>query len=270
MRTEIRQRLIDGGFERVYEPAAAGPQLKKPYLVVQKGAQDAGDPYANFTTIIEIWPCVKQETFQLLDIEARKTIKLLNKRFFEVNGESHYIEYLGTNGEDTIDDSLKVLTRGLRFQVFSLAWLNAKTTDPDPISALQNWTTRRFSDLQIHSEGWQPSDAYPALYWRFGSITSSEPMNWGVWLNVRIHGHLIMADTYKRTQLIKDVVQQLAIDKRTALEDKSTLEFLGVSADSSADPFRAGQITLSVRFGVIKTKEFVEKINHFGFEGGLT
>lgn len=264
MRTEIRQLLvthvptIEG---KVYEPSAAGPQLKKPYLILREGVQNAGEAYADFTTLYEVWPYVRRTTFQEVDNLSKEVISTLHRKRFDVKGVPHYIEYVGTASDDIVDEEWDALTRGLRFRVFSLAWLLHTSVEPDPVEGMMRWTKGHYPNLQVDPLLWSPSDDAPALYWRQTAIQSVETMNWGAWITARIHGHVISPDVSIRKQWTEKVVRQLALNKTTALSDGSKVSFLSVSADSGYDPFQQGQIQLDVRYGVLREQIKNQKIH---------
>ncbi len=255
MRDEIRETLVASVPTvkgEVWEPSAAGPELPKPHLVLREGVQDAGEAYADFTTAYEVWPYVKRTTFKNVDRLSKEVISALHRKRFDVKGIPHYIEYIGTASEDIVDDEWDALTRGLRFQVFSLAWLLHEAVEPDPVEGMKGWTEQYFPNLQTVPTLWSPNDDAPALYWRQSSIQSVETMNWGVWITARLHGHVISPDVSTRKQWTEYVVRQLALDKKTVLSDSSKMSFLNVAADSGYDPFQQGQIQLDVRYGILR------------------
>lgn len=263
MRVELRELLINNINtieNRVYEPSAAGPTLKKPYLVLREGVQNASDPYKDFTTIYEVWPYVEYETFQNVDSLSKEVISTLHRKRFNVKDMPHYIEYTGTITEDIVDKEWDALTRGLRFQVFSLAWLLNTPIEPDPVEAMKKWTEYHFPKMQTNPLHWNPTDETPALYWRVSNIRSVEPRNWGSWILVTLRGHLISPDIANRGKWLEYVVRQLALDARTRMSDNSKMIFQNVSADGSYNPFGEGQIMLDVRFGVLQPELKFDKI----------
>lgn len=269
MRDELREILVANVPTvkgEVWEPSAAGPELPKPHLVLREGVQNTGEPYADFTTLYEVWPYVKRTTFQRVDELSKEVIAALHRKRFDAKGIPHYIEYVGTVSEDIVDEEWDALTRGLRFQVFSLAWLLHTPTEPDPVEGMKRWTERVFPNLQTNPLHWKPTDDKPALYWRQASIQSVETMNWGSWIVAKLHGHIISPDVSIRKQWTENVVRQLALDKRTSLSDKSKMMFLNVSADSGYDPFSVGQIQLEVRFGILRSREKYPRLRHAYFD----
>lgn len=255
MREDLRLILVDAISDvkgRVFEPSVPGADEEKPFIVVREGVQESGDPYSNFATIVEVWPFVRQTSFQEVDRLSNKIIDTLHqKRFDSSTGEPFLVEYMGTAGDDVTNDEWKAITRGLRFQVYSMAWLVTNAVELDPAEAMRKWTEQRFPELQTNPETWQPSDDKPALYWRMGSVTGVERMNWGAWVDVRMIGHVLAPKAQTRVDWLKRIVPKLASDSRTYMTDGSQLLFNQVSADSTANPFRTGQIQLMARYGVL-------------------
>ncbi|RIJ63607.1 hypothetical protein [Rummeliibacillus sp. POC4] len=257
MRDELREILIANVHTvkgEVWEPSAAGPDLPKPHLVLREGNQNAGEAYASFATVYEVWPYVKRTTFQHVDELSKEVISALNKKRFDVKGVPHYIEYIGTASEDIVDEEWDALTRGLRFQVYSLAWLVHSTVKPDPVAAMQNWSAIKFTELQTDPAVWSPTDEKPAAYWRQVKINSTQPMNWGAWISAQLNCHIISPDVSIRRVYTEKIVRQLALDLRTYMSDNSLMRFTAVSADSGLNPFLDGQVQLTVQFGILKDK----------------
>lgn len=268
MRVAIRNLLIDipSINNRVYEPSAAGPALEKPYLILREGVQSASDPYKDFTTVYEVWPYIKRTTFKNVDNLSRDVISTLHRKRFDIKSVPYYIEYTGTISEDVVDDEWDALTRGLGFQVFSLAWLLHTEIEPDPVEAMKEWTEYHFKGMHTNPTNWNPADETPALYWRVSNIRNTEVTNWGAWLLATLRGHLISPSIDERGKWLDLVVRQLAIDAQTTMSDDSRMIFQGVSADGSYDPFGQGQIQLNVRFGILKDKNKYPHIKNAYFD----
>ncbi|HOB44421.1 MAG TPA: hypothetical protein PKH75_14830, partial [Bacillota bacterium] len=148
MREAIRQLLVNNIPEirgRVYEPHAAGPNIKKPYLVLREGVQDPEADWAAFSTIVEVWPYAERTTFQQVDSLANTIINTLRRARFSHAGEEYLVDYIGSAGPDFVDEEWDAITRGLRFRVFALGWLNGLTHDPDPVDALKEWTKKTWT-----------------------------------------------------------------------------------------------------------------------------
>ena len=253
MREAIRQLLVNNIPEiqgRVYEPHAAGLNTPKPYLVLREGVQDPEADWAAFSTVIEVWPYVKRTTFQHVDSLANAIINTLHRVRFSHTGEEYLVDYLGSAGQDFVDEEWDAITRGLRFRVFALGWLNGLTYDPDPVKALQEWTKETWPEAHTDPGTWSPADVAPGIYWRMVRLVPAEITAAVNWMEAQISGHILAPSAAVRLSWVRKVTEELAKQRRLKMADDGPLELLRVTADSEADPMRRGQIQLTVRFGV--------------------
>ena len=257
MREAIRQLLVNNIPEiqgRVYEPHVAGPNIEKPYLVLREGVQDPETDWSAFSTIIEVWPYVKRTTFQQVDALVNAIINLLHRARFSYNGEEYLVDYLGSVGQDLVDEDWDAITRGLRFRGFALGWLNGLTYDPDPVKALQEWTKETWPEAHTDPGTWSPADVAPGIYWRMVRVATTEITAAVNWMEVQINGHVLAPSAAVRLNWVRKVTEELAKQRRLKMSDDGPLELLRVIADSEADPMRRGQIQLTVRFGVLQPR----------------
>lgn len=257
MREAIRQLLVNNVPEiqgRVYEPHAAGPNIEKPYLVIREGVQDPEADWSAFSTIIEVWPYVKRTTFQQVDALVNVIINFLHRARFSYNGEEYLVDYLGSVGQDLVDEDWDAITRGLRFRVFALGWLNGITYDPDPVTALQDWTKKTWPEAHTDPATWSPADVAPGVYWRMVRLTSMEITATVNWMEAQINGHILAPSAAIRLSWVRKVTEGMAKQRRLKMSDGGPLEMLRVVADSEADPMRRGQIQLTVRFGMLQPR----------------
>lgn len=255
MRAAIRQLLVNGVPQvqgRVYEPHAASATTQKPYLVLKVGVQDVETDWAAFSTVIEVWPYVARTTFQQVDVIANAVINTLHRARFSEAGEQYLADYIGTTGQDFVDDEWDAITRGLRFRVFALGWLNGLTYDPDPVAALQNWTSETWPEVQTNPVTWTPADITPGIYWRMVRLVPVEITAAINWMEAQINGHILAPSAAVRLHWIKRVTEAIAKQRRLTMQGGGLLEFWKVTADSEADPMRRGQIQLTSRFGVLQ------------------
>ena len=255
MRTTLRQILVDNITAvqgRVYEPHAAGLNTPKPYLVLREGVQDPEADWAAFSTIIEVWPYTKRTTFQQVDSLVNSIIDTLHRARFTHNGEEYLVDYLGSAGQDFVDEEWDAITRGLRFRVFALGWLNGLTYDPDPVFALQNWTAETWPEVQTNPATWTPVDIMPGIYWRMVRLTPTEITAAVNWMEAQINGHILTPSAAVRLNWVRKVTEGIAKQRVLKMNDGGPLELLRVVADSEADPMRRGQIQLTARFGVLQ------------------
>ena len=270
MRTAIRQILIDNITAvqgRVYEPHAAGPNTQKPYLVLREGVQDPEADWAAFSTIVEVWPYVSRTTFQQVDALASAIIDTLHRARFSIADEQYLIDYIGSAGQDFVDTEWDAITRGLRFRVFALGWLNGLTYDPDPVAALQNWTQATCPEAHTDPATWTPVDTTPGVYWRLVRLVPMETTAAANWLDAQVVGHVLAPSAAVRLQWIRKITEGLAVQRRIKLSDGSPLFFERVAADSEADPMRRGQLQLTARFGVLQPRPMAQALRR-GVVGG--
>jgi hypothetical protein len=264
MRTAIRQLLIDNipaVQSRVYEPHAAGSQTQKPYLVLREGVQDPEADWAAFSTVIEVWPYVKRTTFQQVDSLANAVIDTLHRARFAHAGEEYLVDYLGSAGQDFVDEEWDAITRGLRFRVFALGWLNGLTYEPDPVQALRDWTAVAWPEVHTDPTTWTPVDTTPGVYWRLVRMMPVQTTAAVTWIEAQINGHILAPSAAIRLLWVRKLAEGLARQRRLKMLDGCPLELSRVTADSEADPMRKGQIQLVARFGVLQVKEDAPALN---------
>ncbi len=262
MRKAIRQILIDNIPQvegRVYEPHAAGPTTKKPYLVLKEGAQDPGADWSGFATIIEVWPFVARTTFQQVDSLVSQVVDALHRARFAEAGEQYLIDYLGSAGQDFVDTEWDAITRGLRFRVFALGWLHGMTFEPDPVAALKEWTITTWPEIHTDPATWNPMDTTPGIYWRLVQLLPAKEATAAVtWMDAQIAGHILAPSAAVRLHWIRSITEGLARERRIRFSDGSPLFFTRAAADSEADPMRRGQIQLTARFGVLRLEPVMQ------------
>ncbi|MBO8169345.1 MAG: hypothetical protein H0Z35_09210 [Thermoanaerobacteraceae bacterium] len=273
MRATIRQLLIDNILDvqgRVYEPHAAGANTSKPYLVLKEGVQDPEADWAAFSTIVEVWPYVNRTTFQQVDALANAVINTLHRARFSEAGEQYLADYIGTAGQDFVDDEWDVITRGLRFRVFALGWLNGLTYDPDPVSTLQSWTAATWPEVQTDPAAWTPADTAPGIYWRLVRIAPVQITAAVNWLEAQLAGHILAPSAVARLTWVRKLTEGLAKQRRLTMSDGGLLELLKVVADSEADPMRRGQMQITARFGVLQPTAQAEVLGRAVVGGAIS
>ncbi len=272
MRMAIRQLLVDNVKTvegRVYEPHAAGLNTPKPYLVLREGVQDPEADWAAFSTVIEVWPYVKRTTFQQVDSLANAIIDTLHRARFSYDGEEYLVDYLGSAGQDFVDEEWDAITRGLRFRVFALGWLNGLTYAPDPVAALQDWTKKAWPEAHTDPGTWSPADITPGIYWRMIRLIPTEITAAVNWIEAQINGHILTPSATVRLNWVRKVTEGLAKQRRFKMSDGGPLELLRVVADSEADPMRRGQIQLTARFGVLQSRAQYEVLRRAAASGDI-
>lgn len=167
----------------------------------------------------------------------------------------HFEEERKTDTQDIIIGSTII------FDV--LAFPSQQTTSPDPIAALNTWTKGKFANIQVDPATWAPTDQNPAIYWRLASLQLVQAYQMHSMFDATIAGHLMARTTTARLTWIKQIVEHLANDTVIIMDDESPMMLQGtLAADSQGDPFRVGQIRVTMRFGVLKqNQEYTELSN---------
>lgn len=160
-----------------------------------------------------------------------------------------------------------------------LAFPLQTTIYPDPIELINKWTSTelsRISEKQITVIGqdillnaWKPTDDKPAIYWRLGTI---QKCNWipdtynCSWQTATLHGHIMAPSKNVAILLTRLIDNTLTIKKRLIFDDNSPLmidRFIHINP--SADPMRAGQISVEVTYGILNIPGNKTKLQHIDF-----
>lgn len=253
VRDVIRDLLVEyvpSVNREVWEPGAADIKIPKPFLVVREGISNAPNSFDSTDTTFEVWPYVERASLTDLDNLIKEVLEAINYAIIVVNGVPYYLQYTGTGTEDMIIEDWDAYTKSMNFDVIALDWRTHSEIEPDPIAGMVEWTSKYF-DYQTDPKEWLPSDEEPAVYWRQSQVTSVEPMNWGGFVNAQLRGHVISPSLEIRRRATEQLVRKLMVGGHTHLSDSSVMLFRGVSSNDGYNPFTEGQITLSVRYGIL-------------------
>jgi len=205
-----------------------------------------------------------------VDSLANDIINTLHRARFSHAGEEYLVDYLGSAGQDFVDEEWDAITRGLRFRVFALGWLNGLTYAPDPVTVLQNWTKETWPEAHTDPGTWSPADVAPGVYWRMVRLTTTEITAAVNWMEAQINGHILAPSASVRLSWVRKVTEELAKQRRLKMIDGGPLELLKVTADSEADPMRRGQVQLTARFGVLQPTAQAEVLGRAVVGGAVT
>ena len=260
MRAAIRQKLIYDIPDiqgRCYEPQAAGPNTSKPYLVIRQGVDNEDSLWTGFRRIIEVWPYVARTTFQKVDDLAGKVIAALDKQLItdEQTGEAFSCQYLGTIGQDYVDEDWDAITRGLRFAVLALQPVSVvDNTPPDPfIETIAAWTESKYPGWHVYRQIWPLGYRKPAIMWRMSNERYELFNIHSSWRYVDIVGHVISIALGEQNAMVSELAKALQLAIKIP-GDGGFLTVLNVRSDHQVDGFRRGQIRLTLR-GVVKPTE---------------
>lgn len=256
MRAAIRQKLINDIPDiqgRCYEPQAAGANTPKPYLVIRQGVDSEDSLWTGFRRIIEIWPYVARTTFQKVDDLANKIIAALDKQLITdtQTGEVFSCQYLGTVGQDFVDEEWDAITRGLRFAVLALQPVSvSETVANDPwLEALAEWTETILGPTwTVYRNVWPMGYKRPAVMWRIATIEANEKNKAVFELSKKIIGHVLGRTTNEEIVGALTVTQELenAIKIPLDLANKKYMTVNKPAIDYRVNAITAGQITVTL------------------------
>lgn len=270
MRSAIRQVLIDSVPElggRVYEPHAAGKQTKKPYAVVRQGVETEETAWSGWRRIIEVWPYVSRTSFKVVDALAEKITAALDKQLLTdpVTGEVFSCLYLGTAGQDFVDEEWDAITRGLRFAVVALQPVNVPEIVPnDPwLEALASWTENVLgTGWAVYRGLWPLGYRRPAVMWRIAGTEVGALINAAFEVRKRFVGHVIGRTPNEQMAGAVKLVEQLgaAIKVPLDLVNRQYMTVVDPRADLQADALTGGQITVTMSRSTMRPTEDVPLI----------
>jgi hypothetical protein len=145
------------------------------------------------------------------------------------------------------------------------------TTGSDPIQGLNSWTQANFPGAVIiaHDDAppvWKPTDARPAVYWRFIGADADSRQTYAVnWYNGQFAAHVIAGGVTERNRWLKAIAERAQVDGEVLLTDGSPMFIKHIAIQHGADPLRDGQLILMGRYGVLTQtrKECAEPpLNH--------
>jgi hypothetical protein len=261
MRAAIRQKLITDIPDikgQCYEPQAAGANTPKPYLVIRQGVDSEDNVWTGFRRIIEVWPYVSRTTFQKVDDLANKVIASLDKQLItdSSTGEAFSCQYLGTVGQDYVDNDWDAITRGLRFAVMALQPVESVDNTPlDPyVEALAAWTISKYTGWHVYKQTWPLGYEKPAIMWRLASEQYSIFNHNSSWRMANIVGHVVSGAYGEQHAMVSELAQALQLAIKIPADSGSYLTVMNVRTDLRVDGFRQGQIQLTLK-GMIKAEE---------------
>ena len=222
------------------------------------------------TLIINVL-CTSESAVMPEDIE-RRLVSLINGAFYTdrqratvcaVWNRSDAFGYQAST-DVTKNTAPEIIGVTLTFDV--LQFPEQMTIDPDPIQGLNQWTQRNFPGMALIGYGeippiWKPTDAKPAIYWRFESTSANDRQTYAVnWYTGQFAAHVI-ADTIKeRNGWTKAIAEQIQIDGEIVLPDGSPMFAKQIAIRHNSDPLRDGQLLLTGQYGVQaqRRKEYAE------------
>lgn len=138
--------------------------------------------------------------------------------------------------------------------------------DPDPVLAMNRFVRRVIPDAEIVG-GMKPTDRVfvptpqtPAVYFRLESTQTVRETNTAVWLDGTVLGHIFAGGgEWAWISYLADV---LATEGEVEMLDTSPMFMRSVRADNSLDALSAGQLRLTVRFGILRRPGYHHPLIH--------
>jgi hypothetical protein len=160
---------------------------------------------------------------------------------------------------------------GMQVEFDLISFPKQDTYSPDVVAALNQWAASKFTGLQVDIESWMPTSNEPVLYWRLErSPELIERVPAGAWFQASICGHIIAPTPDMRLPWVRLVAEQIVMDGTIPLDDGSYFLVERLSADSTQDPLRTGQIRVIGRYGVTIEQPQEPSITNLYIGGAVT
>jgi hypothetical protein len=273
LRNLIRAILVDAVpdiGERWLEQFTADQIPQKPFGLIRLDEADPGSGWGGGSQLLTASPYTDPDNLDQLDTLVAQVVGALhNRTVVDDTGTSFLLWHDRAAGRDFHDEAWQANTKPIRVRLFPLGWQSGLTSAPDPAHNLALWVQQYVVPagfaFQTDPASWNPSDESPGLYWRI--LTESMPVNgrlsWGCWWDATIRGHLVAPSEATRRASQQLIARMMGQTRTIIMDDRSPLFLNEVSYDAEADPFRAGQIRLTARYGILKgMPEPSAKIQH--------
>lgn len=277
MRNAIRERLLSAvpELKDIFEPHAAEADSQKPYAVILQGEDDNESPWAGFRRIVEVWPYLSRSTFGRLDALEKKIITALDKQMLTTEtGDVFSCIYLGSAGQDVVDEDWDAITRGMQFAVMALQPVGTDgqiTSDPW-VPALASWTASVLgAEWTIYNGFWPLGYARPSVMWRVTGIDVAVIGLASYRVTKRFTSHVIGNSEHPEHTGVSALIEALGSSIKIPF-DPADRRFLTVSdprAAVAADALREGQITVTLSRRVARPNDEVPLIRSVNYKSNI-
>lgn len=129
---------------------------------------------------------------------------------------------------------------------------------PDPITAISAWLKAKRPGYTVIGAddiaGWlAPSAEAPVVYWNMTNVSVERETNCCVWYRCALVGHVLAPTATQRFAVSCMVMDDLAMESRILMSDGSPMMISDSMASAEADSLDDGQLTMSARFGVLRS-----------------
>lgn len=277
MRNAIRERLLTAvpELEDVYEPHAAEASSLKPYAVILQGEDSDESPWAGFRRIVEVWPYVSRSTFEKVDSLENKIISALDKQMLTAEtGEVFSCIYLGSSGQDVVDEEWDAITRGMQFAVMALqpVGTNGQITSDPWVPALASWTSNVLGqDWAVYNGFWPLGFTRPSVMWR---VTGIDVMPLGLAsyrITKRFTVHVTGDDQHPEHAGVSALIERLGSEIKILfdLKERRYLTITDPKANIGADALQEGQITVTLSRRVSRPQADVPLIRSVNYKSSI-
>jgi len=277
MRDAIGNKLLTTmpELKDVYEPHAADKDSVKPYAVVLQGEDNEESDWAGFRRIVEVWPYVSRTSFKKIDSLEKKIVAALDKQLLTNEaGEVFSCIYLGTAGQDVVDEDWNAITRGLQFAVMALQPVATPETVADDrwLVALGNWSQ------SITGQNWQAYRCFwplgyqrPSVMWRIAGMDVTTGNRGGFVVRKRVVGHVLgVTPNEQLTAALKLVeAMQVAIKLPLDLAARRYMTVVEPRIDLQADAITSGQINVTLTSRTMRPSEDAPLMRRIDFNNNL-
>ncbi|WP_136604666.1 hypothetical protein [Paenibacillus dokdonensis] len=277
MRNAIRERLLERvpELEDAYEPHAADKDSEKPYAILLQGEESDETPWAGFRRIMEVWPYVSRSTFEKVDTLEKKIITALDKQMLTTEaGEVFSCVYLGSAGQDVVDEEWDAITRGIQFAVMALqpVGTNDSLTSDPWVPALADWTSGILGpNWTIYNGFWPLGYVRPAIMWRVTGIDVKllglSSYNVSKRFTVHVLGNGQHPEHVGVAALIEGLGSAIKIPYDFA--DRRYLTVADPKANIGADAISEGQITVTLSRRVARPQEDAPLIRSVNYKSNI-
>lgn len=278
MREAIRQALIDGVPEvegRVFEPFAAGPETKKPYLIVRETAEEDNTEWAGFRGRVEVWPYVEQGSLKDVDDLSKKIALALNMQLLEGDDGDALTCIHDGSGEDIVDEDWDALTRCVYF--YALALQPAGTPGPaenDPwIDALVSWTKEKLGDgYNVYGGKLPASYKRPAVLWRLDNTSIDDVGALAFVVSKQVACHIFGRNAIEEGNIAISIAEQMGAAVKIPLKPSERLYMTlqSINATLYTDALKQGHLRAILTRRLKRPREEVAKIAKVTTDGVIT
>ena len=165
--------------------------------------------------------------------------------------------------DGTTDKEKSIHTIGVTLIFDIMAFPSQRTTIPDPIKAMNEWTRTVIPEAVVigHDafEGWLvPSREHPAVYWRLASLSVKSKSFHTTWFDVSFEGYVFARNSVDRLHNLARLNKAAALVGHIPMEDTSPLFLRTFNCKPHLNYISTGQIHADGSFGILQPQAHIE------------